>query len=84
MCQTQVFAGWPAYVGGTTPTTVDAPQSFARFKSAPAPMMAMAAPAPPPPPPPSLDEAAQAVQVTLQPPLDELEQTACVVYALLP
>ena len=86
VCQTQVFAGWPAYVGGTAPTTVEAPANFARF----------AAPPPPPPPPPSprgadaiagvapLDEVAQAVQVTLQPPLEALTQQACVVYALLP
>ncbi len=81
VCQTPIFAGWPSYVGGTSPTTVAAPASFRNF-----------APAPPPPPPPApavpsgsaLDAAADAVQVTLQPPLRTLEQTACVVYALLP
>jgi uncharacterized protein YggE len=39
-------------------------------------------PAPPPPPPPGSGGAGQLVQVTLEPPLEELSQTACVVYAL--
>jgi hypothetical protein len=32
----------------------------------------------------SLEQQAELVQVTLQPPLNQLEATACVVYALLP
>lgn len=86
VCQTQVFAGWPSYVGGQNPTTVEAPANFARYAP-----MAMSAPPPPAPRASdaiagvlSLDEQAAAVQVTLQPPLNELDATACVVYALLP
>ena len=85
VCQTQVLAGWPSYVGEGRPTDVDRPGNMSRYEpsvaSPPAP-----APPPPPPPPPgqSLDEQAAAIQVTLQPPLLTLNDTACVVYALLP
>ena len=82
VCQTQVFAGWPSYVGGTTPTTVAAPGNFRAYAAAPAP------------PAPAMAEAmvsatkletvAETVQVTLQPPLETLTEQACVVYALLP
>ncbi|UAJ11689.1 SIMPL domain-containing protein [Glacieibacterium megasporae] len=81
VCQTQVFAGWPSYVGGSQPTDVERPNDI-RVSG----RMMMAAPAPPPPPPPapSLDQAAETVQITLQPPMERLQASACVVYALLP
>jgi uncharacterized protein YggE len=41
------------------------------------------APPPPPPPPPAPGGAGELLQLTLQPPLEELSQTACVVYALV-
>lgn len=79
VCRTQVFAGWPSYVGGSLPTDVERPKSIMVSGRMMAP-----APPPPAPAPPSLDQAAEAVQVTLQPPLERLQASACVVYALLP
>ncbi|MBV8972691.1 MAG: SIMPL domain-containing protein [Sphingomonadaceae bacterium] len=79
VCQTQVFAGWPSYVGGTPPTDVSRPSGIVAES-----LRAMAPPAPPPPAPLPLDQQAETVQVTLQPPLERLEASACVVYALLP
>lgn len=79
VCQTQVLAGWPSYVGQARPTTVQAPDDIVVTASrAPAP------PPPPPPPPPAPGASAQvdAVVVSLQPPLLELQSQACVVYAL--
>jgi len=76
VCQTQVLAGWPSYVGGGLPTDVDRPNPIAAS--------AKAAPPPPPAPSMSLEQQAELVQVTLQPPLNQLEATSCVVYALLP
>jgi len=79
VCTTQVFAGWPSYVGGgSPPTDVAAPNDMVVTASR---TMSMAAPAPPAP---SLDKMAESVQVTLQPPLEQLQASACVVYALLP
>ena len=81
VCETQVLAGWPSYVGAAAATDVSAPNDIvvtAQRRSAPS------APPPPPAPAPSLDQRAEAVQVTLQPPLQMLEASACVVYALLP
>jgi uncharacterized protein YggE len=76
-CQTDVLVAGASQsegVGGELQTEV------------PPPMVVMqphqAVPAPPPPPPPPPGAAGEAVQVTLQPPLEELTQTACVVYAL--
>jgi hypothetical protein len=79
-CQTQVFAGWPSYVGGSLPTDVARPNNLREVAS---PMMAMAPP-PPAPAPQSLDQAAEAMQVTLQTPMERLQASTCVVYALLP
>ena len=71
-CETDVLAGWPSYGGsGSTVTDLDAPESLART----------AAMAPPPPPPPPPAPGAE-VQVTLQPPMRELADAACVVYGL--
>lgn len=80
-CQTDVLAGWPSYGSGGRATDVTAPAAM-RVSGASMAMeergLAMArAPAPPPPPPPGN-------QVSLQPPLLELTDDACVVYALLP
>lgn len=81
VCQTQVLAGWPSYVGESPATDVQVTGSMARYSDA-APAM-MAAPAPPPPPP-GLEILAGDVQVTLQPPLYPLTAQACVIYGLLP
>ncbi len=80
ICATQVFAGWPSYVGGTVPTDVERPSRFAARDD----VMNSVASAPAPPPAPSLEQQAANVQVTLQPPLERLQASACVVYALLP
>lgn len=40
-------------------------------------------PAPPPPPPPPPGMTAESLQISLQPPLETLTRTACVVYALV-
>lgn len=82
-CQTDVLAGWPSYSGGTAQPTDVAYDS----------MPAVAAPAPPPPPAMSRatggsqqglvsEEELQRMQLTLQPPLQKLQETACVVYGL--
>jgi len=81
VCQTQVFAGWPSYVGGSLPTDVARPNNLREVAS---PMMAMAPRPPPAPAPQSLDQAAEAMQVTLQTPMERLQASTCVVYALLP
>ena len=71
-CETDVLAGWPSY--GTNPamaTDVEAPMTVTGMRAAPPP------PPPPPPPAPGAD-----IQVTLQPPMRELTDQACVVYGL--
>ncbi len=78
VCQTQVLAGWPSYAGPSAPQDIDAPATALRAEMA-MPTLAMAAP-----PPPSLEKQAEAVQVTLTPPLYPLSAEACVVYGLLP
>ena len=80
VCQTEVLAGWPSYVGGAMPTDVQRPDNLRALAPPPPPM---AAPAPPAGAP-TLDQEAQTIQVTLQPPLTMLTDTACVIYALLP
>lgn len=74
VCRTDVLAGWPSYVGGTSPTVVDA-----YAMSAPAPV----APAPGPVAG-ALERQSSGMRVTLQPPIQALEDEACVVFALLP
>jgi uncharacterized protein YggE len=74
VCRTDVLAGWPSYTGSTRPTEVSAES-----------MDAMAPP-PPPPPAPIVATGARAVsstRVTLQPPIQMLQDEACVVFALL-
>lgn len=81
-CQTDVLAGWPSYsAGGSMATDVDGYSG----RSEPA----FAPPPPPAPPPPSSPGAGapseaqiEAARLALQPPLRELTDQACVVYAL--
>ncbi|KPF62385.1 hypothetical protein IP88_14865 [alpha proteobacterium AAP81b] len=75
VCRTDVLAGWPSY--GAPPPATDVARGMMAMEamSAPAPqVMVTGAVAKRPPPP----------VVTLQPPLEELTDEACVVYALLP
>ena len=78
-CQTDVLAGWPSYGGGASLATdvYDAEAAYV----------------PPPAPPPSpvtvtgsriapSDDQIEAARLALQPPLRELNDQACVVYAL--
>ena len=84
-CQTDVLAGWPSYGSGAgQATTVSANEvvvTGSRINGY------LAAPAPPPPPPPApgqapSEEAIEAARLALQPPLQTLTDTACVVYGL--
>jgi uncharacterized protein YggE len=77
-CQTDVLAGWPAYGSGGLATDVSFEQNYAL-------------PPPPPPPPPApaprergapSEEQIESARLALQPPLRELTDHACVVYAL--
>ncbi len=78
VCETQVLAGWPSYSGAVAAQDVAAPAYESRAMDMPAPAV-MAAP-----PPPGLEKLAEAVQVTLTPPLYPLSAQACVIYGLLP
>lgn len=76
-CETDVLAGWPAYGSGGLATDVDFEAAFVPSS------------APPPPPSPVARGAAapseqqiEAARLALQPPLRELTDQACVVYAL--
>lgn len=76
-CQTDVLAGWPSYGGGSLATDVTAEAAYY---------------APPPPAPPAArmaigagaptEDQIEAARLALQPPLRELTDQACVVYAL--
>lgn len=82
-CETDVLAGWPSYGGGAGQATdvSDIVVTGSR-------MEAYGPPPPPPPPPPAPIGAApteaqiEAARLALQPPLHELSDRACVVYAL--
>ncbi len=78
VCQTQVLAGWPSYGAAGPPTDVDARQIMVTGKmlSSPAPPAPASAEA-------TLEDRANGLQVTLQPPLEELNAQACVIYGLL-
>lgn len=75
-CETDVLAGWPAYGSSGLATDVDYAPAFV--------------PPPAPPPPPSAPSARgapteqqiESARLALQPPLRELTDQACVVYAL--
>lgn len=83
-CQTDVLAGWPSYGSGTEDATTVQEAVVTGNRIA-----GYASPAPPPPPPPpprpgvAPDETQiEAARLALQPPLRELTDRACVVYAL--
>lgn len=85
-CETDVLAGWPSYASGAEHATdVSADEivvTASRSRMAPP-----GAPPPPPPPPPAAGSAPsqaqiEAARLALQPPLRELTDRACVVYAL--
>lgn len=83
VCQTDVLAGWPSYAaGGGQETTVDdivvtGSRSEARMEYA-------APPAPPPAPGGAAPSEAQieAARLALQPPLQVMTDSACVIYGL--
>lgn len=76
-CQTDVLAGWPAYDSGGAGAEDVSDSVRSRM-----------APAPPPPaapveaPPPPGGAMSQDLQLTLQPPMRELADSACVVFAI--
>ena len=81
-CETDILAGWPSYSAGSSlASTVESMDMVVTGNR-----MAMS-PAPPPPPPapgggaPTEDQI-EAARLALQPPLRELTDRACVVYAL--
>jgi len=84
VCQTDVLAGWPSYAaGGGQETTVD------EVVVTGSRMQARLAAAPPPPPPPAPPGAAapteaeiEAARLALQPPLQTLTDSACIIYGL--
>lgn len=82
-CETDVLAGWPSYSsGGGLATDVDSDIVVTGSRAG---MMAPSAPPPPPPPPPGAapsEAQIEAARLALQPPLRELADRACVVYAL--
>jgi uncharacterized protein YggE len=83
VCQTDVLAGWPSYAsGGGQETTVDeVVVTGSRVQRS-----AFAPPPPPPPPPPGApaptDAEIEAARLALQPPLQTLTDSACVIYGL--
>ena len=80
-CETDVLAGWPSYSsGGSLATSVNSRGDVVDYSST---VMAMAPPPPPPPGSGGPSEAQiEAARLALQPPLRELTDRACVVYAL--
>jgi len=83
VCQTDVLAGWPSYTaGGGQETTVDEVVVTGSRISYPPP----AAPPPPPPPAPGggapSEAQIEAARLALQPPLQTLTDSACVIYGL--
>lgn len=78
-CQTDVLAGWPSYGGASLPTDVVVTGSRAEAAYGPPPPPP---PAAPPPPGAPTEAQIEAARLTLQPPLRELTDQACVVYGL--
>ena len=74
-CETDVLAGWPAYGSGGLATDVDFEPAFAPPPPPPSPVIARGAAAP-------SEQQIEAARLALQPPLRELTDRACVVYAL--
>ena len=84
-CQTDVLAGWPSYqaAGGQETSVDEVVVTGSRMNRS----MASAPPPPPPPPPPPgapapTEAAIEAARLALQPPLQTLNDSACVVYGL--
>ncbi|MDK2747315.1 MAG: SIMPL domain-containing protein [Brevundimonas sp.] len=86
VCETDVLAGWPSYGGGEQATTVDdIVVTGSRMQA----REAFAPPPPPPPPPPAPAAGAapseaqiEAARLALQPPLQVMTDSACVIYGL--
>ncbi|MFN3930484.1 MAG: SIMPL domain-containing protein [Brevundimonas sp.] len=77
-CETDVLAGWPSYGSGGLATDVDASDIVVTASR-------MGGPPPPPPPAPGMapsEAEIESARLALQPPLRELTDRACVVYAL--
>jgi uncharacterized protein YggE len=86
-CQTDVLAGWPSYGSGAGQATTVSANEVVVTGSRINGYLAAPAPPPPPPPPPApgqapSEEAIEAARLALQPPLQTLTDTACVVYGL--
>ncbi len=77
VCETQVLAGWPSYGGLPPAHDVPSPRIAMSDEAIIVSGTKRASPA-------TLEEKADTLQVTLQPPLRELTAQACVIYALLP
>lgn len=80
-CETDVLAGWPSYASGDEQATDVDSEIIVTASRARAPS------APPPPPAPIAgqapsEEQIESARLALQPPLRELTDRACVVYAL--
>lgn len=82
VCQTDVLAGWPAYAAGEQATTVDelvvtgnAPPPPRLAVRVPAPVAEMAGGAP-------SEAQIEAARLALQPPLQTMTDSACVIYGL--
>lgn len=82
VCETDVLAGWPSYdSGGEQETSVeDIVVTGSRVRAG------MAPPPPPPPPPPPgqapSEAQIEAARLALQPPLQTMTDSACVIYGL--
>lgn len=85
-CETDVLAGWPSYASGDEQATDVSDVVVTGSRSVRDGFMSNApAPPPPPPPPPGgapSEAQIEAARLALQPPLRELTDRACVVYAL--
>ncbi|WP_374598118.1 SIMPL domain-containing protein [Brevundimonas sp.] len=80
-CQTDVLAGWPSYGAGASQATDVAYAAVEAAYVPPPPPPASPAPPPMPGAPPT-EAQIEAARLALQPPLRELTDQACVVYAL--
>lgn len=76
VCQTDVLAGWPSYGGASgQETTLDEIAVTGAMRAAPAPPALQVRP------PPTEDQI-EAARLALQPPLQTLTDSACVIYSL--
>ena len=81
-CQTDVLAGWPSYGAGASQATDVAYAAMEAAYVPPPPPPASPAPPPPMPGAPPTEAQIEAARLALQPPVRELTDQACVVYAL--